>query len=150
MDFSDPCVVCGNEFDRFDSHCPFCGSLRDTVHKRASGPLYQRVNLEKGMPLVEQALRRMENELERARLQGIKVVTLIHGYGSSGKGGAIKEEVRKQLDYLVHKNELREVCPGELLGKRHGRYRSLISRYPGLKREGDLERANPGITVVVL
>lgn len=48
------------------------------------------VNIEKGHPPVDEAMRRMVNGLTTAKREGIKSVVLIHGYGSSGEGGAIK------------------------------------------------------------
>ena len=50
------------------------------------------------MPPLDQALARLATELEAARLQGVRVLTLIHGYGSSGAGGVIRGEVRHQLE----------------------------------------------------
>jgi len=46
------------------------------------------VNLEEGMPQVEEARLRMQYELQLAKKQGYTAVKLIHGYGSSGAGGA--------------------------------------------------------------
>ena len=150
MQIFDPCDMCGNEFDRFELCCPYCATTRSSLSERVPGALHRRINLEKGMPLVAQALRKLVSELDNARLQGYRVVTLIHGYGSSGKGGAIKEEVRKELEYMVHRDQIKEFLPGEYLGKKHGRYRQLLSRFPGLKQEKELERSNQGITVVIL
>ena len=55
------------------------------------------VNLEDGMPKVEQARLRMQHELALARSQGVVAVKLIHGYGSSGTGGALRNELQKEL-----------------------------------------------------
>ena len=44
------------------------------------------VNLEEGMPYVDEALEHLEKSLRRAKNGGCKVVKFIHGYGSSGKG----------------------------------------------------------------
>ena len=48
------------------------------------------VNLEDGMPTVEEARLRMNYELQNARREGCAAVKLIHGYGSSGAGGALR------------------------------------------------------------
>jgi DNA-nicking Smr family endonuclease len=108
------------------------------------------VNLEKGMPLVRQALERLELELQAGRRQGVKVLTLIHGYGSSGTGGAIKTAVQRQLQFLRHQGLVKEVIPGEEFEGRSGRGRQLLRRLPFLSEHRDLNRANPGITLVVL
>ena len=68
------------------------------------------VNLEDGMPKAEQARLRMQHELALARGQGVVAVKLIHGYGSSGTGGALRNELQKELrraargkDHLLHR-----------------------------------------------
>ena len=72
-------------------------------------------------PLVQQALSRLESELATSIGLGCKVVTLIHGYGSSGVGGAIKEAVLEQLHYLMHQGRIKKVIPGEHFEGRSGR-----------------------------
>lgn len=42
------------------------------------------LNVELGRPIVEEALRKMSNALSTYKRQGVKVMTLTHGYGSSG------------------------------------------------------------------
>ena len=50
------------------------------------------VDLERGMPRAEQAIRQMLFELRRSPGLGCSAVKLIHGYGSSGAGGRIPAE----------------------------------------------------------
>ncbi len=142
------CEVCGNE-TAGQGRCPFCGAELNgtTVHAGASP--HRTVNLERGMPLVRQALDRLNLELAAGRAQGVRVMTLIHGYGSSGEGGAIKTAVRRQLDYLLHAGRIREIIAGEDFEGRSGRGRQLVRRFPFLAEHRDLNRANAGITVVV-
>ena len=142
--------MCGNELEAFVTKCPFCGTKNSAPTALPRGPKHRTVNLEKGMPLVEQALHRMRAELQTSRMMGCRVVTFIHGYGSSGTGGAIRREVRLQLDYMLTKHEIKEVLPGELFLKKHGQCRQLLSRFPFLTRHVDYNRANPGVTLVVL
>jgi hypothetical protein len=54
------------------------------------------VNLEEGMPLVHEALTKLERELALARQQRYSLMKLIHGYGSSGAGGDIRIAVQKR------------------------------------------------------
>ena len=130
-------------------HCPFCGN--DCPGEgQASGILHRHINLERGKPLVQQALDRLESELSTSRSLGCKVLTLIHGYGSSGIGGAIKEAVLRQLHYLEHQGRIKTIIPGERFEGRSGRGRQLLRQYSFLAAHRDLNRANPGITVVIL
>ena len=45
------------------------------------------VNLEEGMPYVDEALEHLEKSLRRAKNGGCKVVKFIHGYGLLRQGG---------------------------------------------------------------
>ena len=45
------------------------------------------LNLELGRPDAAEALRRLAAEVKAARHLGIPAMKLIHGYGSSGRGG---------------------------------------------------------------
>ena len=144
------CEVCGNEFDLQMSSCPYCGAGVGKPVVRRSGAMHRQVNLERGLPTVAQALVRLDNELETSRRQRYRLLTLIHGYGSSGKGGAIKNAVRRQLQYYKHTRRINEVVAGEDFSTRSGIGRQLLRRFPALATHRDLNRYNRGITVVVL
>jgi len=144
------CGVCGNEIEAGTSSCPYCQAEGVGSPPQPAGPLQRIVNLEKGRPLVQQALERLELELTAGRRQGIKVLTLIHGYGSSGEGGAIKMAVHRQLQFHLHQGRIREIIPGEEFEGRSGRGRQLLRRFPLLRDHRDLNRGNAGITLVLL
>lgn len=142
------CGVCGNEVDPALAICPFCLAPREPLYGKEATEQFRVVNLERGMPLVREALQRLALELEAASRSGCKVLVLIHGYGSSGKGGAIKEAVRSQLQSGLEQKNLRQVVPGEECGKRFGRARQLMKRFPFL--EEFVQRPNSGITLVII
>jgi len=142
------CEVCGNEIEIGVGHCPFCGAVAEVTLPRR-GLRHRTVNLERGMPTAEQALERLAHELEQARLAGYRVVTLIHGYGSTGRGGVIRQEVRAQLHYLKHRGVINDLLPGEELSRRTGAGRHLLRRFPFLRQHRELNRSNPGITLVI-
>lgn len=150
------CEVCGNSFDTAwasPGRCPYCHAKQGSAGKNAAPAsinLHRLVNLEKGMPLVEQAIKRLEMEMQASLLQGIRVLSLIHGYGSSGRGGAIREAVRARLAFLEQQQVVESVIPGEEFEGRSSRGRQLLRRYPFLRRHHDLNRANPGMTLVLL
>ncbi len=144
------CEVCGNEMEAILVTCPFCGAERTADPLVQRGPRHRTVNLEKGLPTVRQALDRLRQELELARLQGCRVLTLIHGYGSSGRGGAIRTEIRRQLDYLKERGEINDILAGEDFHRRTGPGRQIIRRFPFLALHHDANRGNRGITLVVL
>jgi hypothetical protein len=106
------------------------------------------INLEEGMPTVDQARQRMLRELEAARRAGIKGVKLIHGYGSSGVGGDIRLGIGRTLQQMKRDGELTVVIYGEDWAVSNEDSWSLLKSHPSLKREEDLGRKNRGITIV--
>ncbi len=142
------CTVCGNEVDPALARCPFCKQERKPEYAMERSEQFRVVNLERGMPLVDDALKHLRSEFETAKHTGCRVLVLIHGYGSSGKGGAIKDAVRSRLKIWVDQETVKEVLPGEECGKRHGHARQLLKRFPYLKEY--VLRPNPGISLVVL
>ena len=53
-------------------------------------------NVEAGLPTLDEARRLVIAEIKRAKREGVKVLKVIHGYGSSGKGGALCVGLRKK------------------------------------------------------
>ena len=146
------CETCGNEIERSTTCCPYCEqplTARPVPRVSGVGPVVITVNLEEGHPLVEEALYRMDGKLYEARKQGAKVVRLIHGYGSSGTGGAIKTAVRMKLETDHRSNVIKCFVGGE--DYRHSEVgRQMRSRNPQLKKIVRIDRPNPGITLVEL
>lgn len=108
------------------------------------------INLEHGMPTVEQASHRLIGELIRARAQGAKVVKLIHGYGSSGVGGKLRIGIRAALADRKRRGEIKEAVPGEDWNIFDEGTRRILDLYPDLSRDRDFDRGNAGITLVLL
>ena len=145
------CPRCGNPQAEAKSggHCPYCG---ENLPGRATPKefRYRQVSIKDGMPLVDEALRRLAASVSAARAQDLRVLSVVHGYGSSGKGGVIRDECRKYLDILRGKGQIADFVLGEDLGKRHPQGKNLLKRFPQLDNYRDCRVANPGITVVVL
>ena len=73
------------------------------------------VNLEEGRPSVADALVRLQLELRLTRGTSIKALKLIHGFGSTGRGGKLRPAVRRHLDTQRGRGYLRFYIPGERL-----------------------------------
>ena len=110
--------------------------------------LLKLINLEEGMPTVEQARQQMLRELDAARRAGFKGAKLIHGYGSSGVGGDIRLAIGRMLQQMKRDGELTAVIYGEEWSISHADAWSLVKRNPALKQEEDLGRKNRGVTIV--
>lgn len=108
------------------------------------------INLESGMPTLEQAQQRLVGELGRARASGAKAVKLIHGYGSSGVGGKLRIGIRQFLGTKKRRNTIKTFVAGEEWDIFDEESRRMIEACPDLARDRDLGRGNPGITMVLL
>lgn len=108
------------------------------------------VNLEQGMPYVDEAIRRMNAGLRSARAGGARVVKLIHGYGSSGTGGKIRTAVATELANKKRSGEIKEYVRGEDFTPFSDSCRRVLDLVPELQKDKDYLRCNQGITIVLL
>lgn len=102
------------------------------------------------MPLVREALQRLERELAQARQEKVQVLKLVHGYGSTGTGGEIRIAVQKKLVELVGSGEIRGCIFGENWSKSDETAWKLVQGHADLKSDPDLGRNNRGITIVLV
>ena len=102
------------------------------------------------MPLVHEALQRLDRELAVAQQEKAKLLKLIQGYGSTGAGGDIRIAVQKRLLEMVQNNQIRACIFGEDWSKSEDAAWKLLQSHPELKSDSDLGRRNRGITVVLL
>ncbi len=108
------------------------------------------VNIEAGMPTVEIGQKQLYFHIVTAKRQGIKVLKVIHGYGSTGVGGKLKKGV---LEYLIVKKKegfIKDFIPGENWDIFNQPSRDIIAVYKELKNDRDLGNCNPGITIVLI
>ncbi len=108
------------------------------------------VNLEEEMPTVDRARLLMEHALRKARAEGGVAVKLIHGYGSSGVGGALRTGLQATLRRMAQSGDIHSVIFGENWRVSDETTWELLKRYPEWKSDSDLGRANKGISIVVL
>lgn len=108
------------------------------------------VSLKQNMPAVAEALSVLTRELALARQRGDRSVKFIHGYGSSGTGGAIRIAVQARLMEMVSRSEITACIFGEDWRKSDARTWELLRAHPELKADPHLGGKNPGITIVVL
>jgi hypothetical protein len=108
------------------------------------------VNLEDGLPSIEQARLRLNTELNIARKSGVRVLKIIHGYGSSGIGGDLRIALQATLRQRADRGEVHACIFGENWRKADERSWALLKQFPELKEDRDLGRGNRGITIVAL
>lgn len=108
------------------------------------------VNLEEGRPTVNVGLLRLDRALVSARAQDVAILKLIHGYGSTGVGGRLREEVWKALDRFKRNGFIKDFIPGEDFRVSNEASWELVKHDGTIKDDRDFGRGNRGITIVVL
>jgi len=114
------------------------------------GSVIKTVNLKSDMPQVEEALQRLDRELALARKEGLRLLKVVHGYGSTGVGGDIRIAVQKRLHQLTEAGQIRGCIFGENWSKSDEETWRLLQAHPTAKGDADLGRRNRGITLVLL
>lgn len=105
------------------------------------------INLERGWPTVDVAVRDMVSQLGTCKRQGYRALILIHGYGSSGTGGSIRPAIRGKLRESSLSGLVKAWCGGE---EWMNRKREMIDYCSQLKQYEQRVSGNQGITVVIL
>lgn len=105
------------------------------------------VNLEQGLPSGDEAVSRLKNTLPTLRGQGAKAVIVIHGYGSGGQGGVIRERTRRALTDGDLRGVVRTFVAGEEWSSRRREFTAMCR---ALEKEERQIKGNPGVTVVIL
>lgn len=108
------------------------------------------INIEKGMPSIDEARKRLIAEIKKARTQNVDHLKIVHGYGSSGVGGSIAPAIRKSLKLRRKEGLVADYVSGENFNAFNEIARTLVTSFPELKKDPDFNRNNPGITIASL
>ena len=111
--------------------------------------IYREINIEDGMPEVKQAIAHLYSAIERSKSYGAKVMKLIHGYGSSGKGGKIRVAIRKELEKCQKEGQIAFFITGENFSIFDENTRKILYVDKSIREDKDLNRHNNGVTFVV-
>ena len=107
------------------------------------------VNLEQSLPTVPLALSLLSDVLRIAKGEGFAAVKIIHGYGSSGVGGALRVAIQNDLARRAAAKEIAAFIEGEQWRISNEAAWGFLKRFPECKQDRDLGRANKGISIVV-
>ena len=144
------CEMCGEPIERLQ--CPFCKTIQGsqpTARKSKKKKNLKSVNIKDDLPLVETAIARLENQIEDALEDGYKALKIIHGYGSSGKGGAIKNEIHRVLRRMYANEEIYDWIPGEEFSANYQETLELLKQFPFLEGDKDFRKSNRGISIII-
>lgn len=107
-------------------------------------------NVEAGRPTVDEARRAVIEQIKRARRDRISVLKVIHGYGSSGKGGALCVGLRKSFRLRKKEGAIRDFVAGEDFSIFNQTVLALLDAVPELRGDPDLGAINEGVTILWL
>lgn len=107
------------------------------------------INIEAGMPSPQQAMTTLNNRIYAERASGAKCAKIIHGYGSTGKGGTIRIVCRQKLLEYRKRGLIKDFCAGEDLEPFSEDGRRFAEKCPEVRADVDWGRENNGITVVM-
>ncbi len=107
-------------------------------------------NVEAGLPSLDEARRLVLDELKKARRDGVRVLKVIHGYGSSGKGGKLCFGLRKSFALRKKEGAIKDFIPGEDFSIFHPTLQNLLPVVPELRGDPDLDAINEGVTILWL
>jgi len=107
-------------------------------------------NVEAGIHVLDEARRRVSEEIKRAKRDGMRVLKVIHGYGSSGKGGVLCVGLRKSFRLRKKEEVIKEFIAGEDFSIFKPSVLALLEAVPELRGDPGLNATNEGITILCL
>lgn len=108
------------------------------------------INLKEFSPNIEQALAMVEIAIEEAKKDGSSVIKVLHGYGSHGHGGVILINLRKMLNNFKKQGKIHDYFGGDIWNIFNERTLFALNRDKSISGDEDLNKSNPGITLIVL
>lgn len=106
------------------------------------------INLEDGKPTVADALILLKACVNNAKKENVGCLYIIHGYGSGGKGGAIRDKSRQWLNAQARNGFVKYVINGEDFNLFNFKALELKNTYKELEQL--LKVCNHGVTIVEL
>jgi len=107
-------------------------------------------NVEAGLPTLDDARRLVMAEIKQAKRDGVKVLKVIHGYGSSGKGGKLCVGLRKSFGLRKKEGAIKDFIAGEDFSIFNDKVLALLETVPDLRGDPDLGATNEGVTILWL
>ena len=107
-------------------------------------------NVEASLPTLDEARRLVIEELRRAKQERVRVLKVIHGYGSSGKGGSLCFGLRKSFRLRKKEGGIKDFVPGEDFSIFNETVLAMLEAVPALRGDPDLNATNEGVTLLWL
>jgi len=107
-------------------------------------------NVENSFPSLDDARRMVLDEIRKSKREGVRVLKIIHGYGSSGRGGTLNHGLRKSFALRKKEGVIKDFIPGETFTIFNPIVLELLEVVPELRADTDLSNTNEGVTVLWL
>ncbi len=99
---------------------------------------------------VAEAIAQFLVEVEALKIGGYKVLKVIHGYGSHGVGGAIRQEFLKKCQELKNRKIIEDfTCCDKWIDKNPVK-KIALNYCPDLMADSELYHINSGCSIVIL
>lgn len=108
------------------------------------------INIEAELPSLDEARRTLAAEIREAKKQGVRLLKVIHGYGSTGKGGRLAVGLRKSFALRKKEGVLRDFIAGEDFSVLNEVTLQALEELPELRGDPDLGMTNLGVTLLWL
>lgn len=108
------------------------------------------INIKKDFPNTDYAMFLIDQEIKYSKAVGCRAFVIIHGYGSHGQGGAIKEAVKTYLPELKKKKIISDYVFGENWGDMNQVKMRMCEICPELILHENLQGLNPGVSIVLI
>ena len=108
------------------------------------------INIKEGFPPADVAVAEALHEIDVQKLVDTKVIKIIHGHGSHGKGWLIKQKLHKALNEYKINHKIKDYLKGENFTTSNRLYGYVLAESPDIIVDNDLRVANFGITIVLL
>jgi hypothetical protein len=113
-------------------------------------PALKTFNVEADWPTLEQARRQVIEEIRRSKREGVRVLKIIHGYGSSGQGGKLCAGLKKSFALRKKEGVIKDFVPGDRFSIFDPATLNLLEAVPALRGDPDLNATNEGVTLLWL
>jgi hypothetical protein len=107
-------------------------------------------NVEADLPTLDEARKLVIDEIRSAKRAGVRVLKIIHGYGSTGKGGTLNFGLRKSFALRKKEGVIRNFIAGEDFSIFNPTVLALLEAVPALRGDPDLNATNEGVTFLWL
>lgn len=92
----------------------------------------------------------LDMEIKQAGPQNIGAIIVIHGYGSSGRGGAMKQQIHAYLEQQKKFGKIKDFVKGEQWSDSNEIVPAMKKQFDELILNSQISNLNSGVSVVWL